>query len=248
MIILYLVMPKRYIQLTIQKPRILAHQGKVLEQREIPYLESVKMVLKNWAFLRMGFSITFLYFVVTCIQFWFSDYMITVMNLPKEIVFTIFGVVSVTGPVFGVILGGIISSKLGGYNEPKSLYVTAILSFFACACALPISFLPESLVILQVSLLWCLLFSGGFTMPSITGVMLNTVPEDLKTTANSISNTFNNIFGFLPSPYLYGYIADMGGVVGANKRTAMFVNMCMSIPVAFLICYQALLTRYQSKK
>jgi hypothetical protein len=112
------------------------------------YWESVKLVMKSFAFLRMAFSITFLYFVVTCIQFWFSDYMISVMEQPKEIVFTIFGVVSITGPVFGVILGGIISSKLGGYNTKNSLYVTALLSAFACACALPISFLPKSTVIL----------------------------------------------------------------------------------------------------
>jgi hypothetical protein len=85
-------------------------------------------------------------------------------------------------------------------------------------------------------------------MPSITGMMLNTVSEDLKTTANSISNTFNNIFGFLPSPYLYGLISDMGGQVGGNKRTAMLVNMCFSIPVTLLISYHALKRFYKEKK
>jgi MFS family permease len=156
------------------------------------------------------------------------------MELPKGYVFTIFGVVSITGPVFGVIFGGLISSKLGGYNSPSSLYVTTLLGLLSVVFAIPIPFIPKDLVPLQIVLLWCLLFAGGFTMPSVTGVMLNTVPEHLKTTANSLSNTCYNIFGFLPSPYIYGAIADRSG-----KREAMFANMCVSFMAAAPIMYQA---------
>jgi len=55
-------------------------------------------------------------------------------------------------------------------------------------------------------------------MPTITGMMLNTVDEHLKTSANSLANMWYNLFGFLPAPYIYGAIADMGGIVGGNKR------------------------------
>ena len=159
-----------------------------------------------------------LYYVVTGIQFWYSDFAITVMNQPREIVFTVFGLVSVTGPILGVVLGGLISSKIGGYNHPKCIYFTAGVSFFAMIVSVPAGFVPAELFPIQVLLLWCLLFAGGFMMPNMTGMMLNSVDEHLKTSANAISNMCYNVLGFLPAPYIYGAIADMGPKMGGNKR------------------------------
>lgn len=98
-------------------------------------------VICNPGFNRMCLTLTVLYFVVTGIQFWFSDFLITVMNLEKEVVFSIFGFVSISGPVFGVIFGGYISSKLGGYNSPRSIYWTAAVSVFSIFMAVPIPYL-----------------------------------------------------------------------------------------------------------
>ena len=68
-------------------------------------------------------------------------------------------------------------------------------------------------------------------LPAIMGMMVNAVDEGLKTTANSIANTSFNVFGFLPSPYIYGLISDAGDVVGGNKRNAMKLNM--TLPTVF---------------
>lgn len=185
----------------------------------------------------MCLSVTLLYFVVTGIQFWFSDFLITVMNMEKEVVFTIFGFVSISGPVFGVIFGGFISSKLGGYNNPRSLYWTAAVSVFSIFMSVPIPYMGYDKVGLQIVLLWFMLFSGGMMLPGIMGMMLNTVDENLKTTANSIANTSFNLFGFLPSPYVYGLISDVGDVIGGNKRAAMKVNMYMPMVFSMLIVW-----------
>ena len=67
------------------------------------------------------------------------------MKVKREIVFTIFGLVSVTGPIFGVIFGGFVSSKIGGYNQPKCVYVTAAVSFFAVIVSAPAGFIPSHL-------------------------------------------------------------------------------------------------------
>ena len=72
-------------------------------------------------------------------------------------------------------------------------------------------------------------------LPSIMGMMLNAVDEGLKTTANSIANTSFNVFGFLPSPYIYGLISDAGDVVGGNKRNAMKLNMTLPTVFALLM-------------
>ena len=201
-------------------------------------------VITNLGFNRMCLSVTMLYFVVTGIQFWFSDFLITVMNLEKELVFTIFGFVSISGPVFGVLFGGWASSKFfGGYNNPKSLYWMATVSVFAVFMAVPIPYLGYDKVAVQIILLWFMLFCGGMMLPGIMGIMLNTVDENLKTTANSIANTSFNLFGFLPSPYVYGLISDAGDVMGGNKRAAMKVNMTLPAIFSMLIVWQAFDTK-----
>jgi MFS family permease len=167
------------------------------------------------------------------------------MKLEKSKVFTIFGFVSISGPVFGVIFGGWVSSKLGGYNNPKSLYFMAGISIFSLCMSIPIPFLE--VIWLQITMLWFMLFCGGMMLPSITGLMLNTVSDELKTTANSFANTCYNLLGFLPSPYIYGLISDIGGVIGANKRNAMKFNMSIPLLFTLLLVYHALRVRQTEK-
>lgn len=118
-------------------------------------------------------SVTCLYFVVTGIQFWFSDYMITEMGIDKQVVFTWFGIVSITGPILGVFVGGQITTALGGYKSLHNLYSVLIMSIFSILFALPIPFMNQTVPI--VGLVWLELFTGGYMLPSMTGMMLNTV-------------------------------------------------------------------------
>ena len=53
-------------------------------------------------------TIASLYFVITGIQFWVSDYMLLVLGFPESSVFTIYGICSITATLLGVIVGGII--------------------------------------------------------------------------------------------------------------------------------------------
>ena len=66
----------------------------------------LKEIFKNKSFFYLIMSITFLYWVLTGIQYWFSDYLITEIKADPEIVYISYGVISITGPVIGVITGG----------------------------------------------------------------------------------------------------------------------------------------------
>ena len=111
--------------------------------------------------------------------------------------------------MLGVIIGGKVVSLLGGYNSRKALVVILLMSFLASSCSIPIGYLHEPHHYVHVTiLLWLLLFGGGFILPCATGIMLNTVKEELRTSANSIANIWCNLLGFLPAPYVYGLIAD----------------------------------------
>jgi sugar phosphate permease len=130
-------------------------------------------VISNKTYLLVVLSVSFLYYIITGIQYWVSDYMIIVLQQSEATVFICFGVVSITGPVLGVIIGGNITTYLGGYSTRKSLQQTLCFTCLCLVFALPAPFIDN--FPLFCSLLWFLLFFGGAILPSLTGVLLNTV-------------------------------------------------------------------------
>ena len=195
------------------------------------FCEKFRAILTNPSFLFMLFSITFLYFIITGIQYWVSDYLIAVLKVEQKTVFISFAIVSITGPVFGVIVGGNVTAYLGGYTSKAALKMTII---FACLCLLtaaPIAFLSNFPLFL--TLLWFLLFFGGFILPCLTGIMLSTVDKHFKTIANSFANLIYNLIGYLPAPSVYGAIYDAGD--GGNAREAMATLMFTSFLCVFFL-------------
>jgi len=57
-----------------------------------------------------------LYFVVTGIQYWLPTYLKDVYLLEPDEAAIFYATTSITGPVSGVIIGGIITTAFGGYN------------------------------------------------------------------------------------------------------------------------------------
>lgn len=124
----------------------------------------------------MGMSLTVLYYVIAGIQYWISDYMITVLKQEETVVFSSFAFISVTGPVLGVVVGGNVTTCLGGYNSKRSMKTTCILGVLCIFSAFPVIFLDNFIAV--AVLVWLLLFSGGCILPSMTGIMLNQVEKD----------------------------------------------------------------------
>ena len=132
--------------------------------------------------------------------------MLSALGAEESQAFTTFGIVSITGPVVGVIIGGSVTTALGGYTAPKTLYLSCGIALFCLFCAAPIPFI-ENFWVFTV-LLWLLLFSGGFILPPMTGIMLATIEPRSKATANSLANLVYNLGGYLPGPYIYGAVYE----------------------------------------
>ena len=157
--------------------------------------------------------------------------MITVLKQKESVVFATFAFESITGPVLGVIIGGNVTTSLGGYNAKNSLRLSVALAAACVLVAAPIPFMTNYWVF--NALLWLLFFTGGFILPCLTGIMLNTVAKELRTTANSLANLSYNLCGFLPAPFIYGAIFDLGE--GGNSRSAMSALMFTSVICFFCI-------------
>ena len=69
-------------------------------------------------------------------------------------------------------------------------------------------------------------------MPATTGIMLNFVPPDMRTMANSIANLSYNLLGYLPAPLLYGIAYEYDG--GGKSHLGMWAIQMFTC-VAFLL-------------
>jgi sugar phosphate permease len=197
------------------------------------YCDRVINVLSNKYYRAILAAMTLLFFIITGVQYWLTDYMINYLHFEESTVFISYAIICVTGPVLGVAVGGSIITKFGGYTTKSSIITALVFATCTLVSAIPIPFLSSYWPF--VLCLWFLLFFGGAILPVLTGIMLNTVNIHQKTTANSLANLSYNLFGFLPAPAIYGIIYDSGE--GGNSRLAMgFILYFAFFSVSFL-CY-----------
>lgn len=84
------------------------------------FCTKMKKVCTNKIFLSLMFALTGLFYVVTGIQYWLPDYIQNVLDIEPHTATLYFVVVSLSAPIGGVIVGGIVTTAYGGYNDPKA--------------------------------------------------------------------------------------------------------------------------------
>lgn len=189
-------------------------------------------MVRNKIFLSLCFSLTGLYFVVTGVQYWIPDYLQNEIGVSAHTTSLYFSVTSLSAPISGVIVGGIVVSKCGGYNTRKSHKLLLVVAVFAVLSALPVPFIKRGQFYFIGTCCWLLLFFGGFVLPPLTGIMINSVGDYEKSSANSIANICYNLFGYLPAPALYGLVASF-----SNSRWALGMLMYSTIFTVGLLYY-----------
>ena len=188
---------------------------------KLPIRKQLRIVLRSKMFIFLTAAIAALYFVVSGIQFWMTDYLLTCIDADKKKITLCFTIVSATGPAIGVVFGGIFVDKMGGYRGARGMATTTKIltsfAFFAVVMGVPAAYLSSLVPI--IVLVWFLLFFGGAIIPAATGLILASVPEAMRPFASAISMLFNNIMGFAGGTFLPGIFMqillsyDFGGVL-----------------------------------
>jgi MFS family permease len=155
-------------------------------------------------FVLLLLSLTCLFVVITGIQFWSTDYFVSVLGVKQSMAYKYFFVVGAIGPITGVLFAGFVFDRFGGYNGPQAIPIISGFGFIALIAAISSTISVEPMHV--AACMTIQLFCGGFIMPAATGLMLNQVPSTMRTVSNSIANLSYNLFGYVPAPYLYGYI------------------------------------------
>src|SRR5690606_26424215 len=74
-----------------------------------------------------------------------------------------------------------------------------------------------------ITLMWLLLFFGGSIVPGLTGIMISSTHDKTKEISNSITHLCYNLFGYLPSPFLYGLVCKYTGGVTSRYGLAFIL-------------------------
>ena len=173
------------------------------------FLYQTKIVLTTPLYVSITFGLCSIYFIVTGIQFWMTKYLIEILEAEPLLVNIIFSFISVTAPLFGVLVGGSFSDKYGGYkgeNVIKAIKICIAFGLISFVFAFPMGFLFQ--IIYLSILLWAFLFFGAAIIPIGTGIMISSVQKDCQATSSSISQLIFNLLGYFFSPMLTGYIMD----------------------------------------
>jgi MFS family permease len=189
--------------------------------------KNIKETVRSKMFVYMVMAISTLYFITTGIQYWISDYLQVVLDIPAEETFYFYSFTCLTAPMMGLITSGIVFSYIGGYNSPKAFLLLFMAGLVSLVVSLPAPFANRRYTI--YSLMWLLFFSGSFLLPTMTGIMLNSVKQNQRTTANSVATLCYNLFGFLPAPFIYGFVSTLGDNVKRSNRYALACIMFTSI-------------------
>jgi MFS family permease len=180
-------------------------EGGIVRER-LTITHSLKQLLHSPIFISCTLSLAALYFVVTGVQFWITEYLLITLNIPYATVLAGFTIVSATGPVSGVVFGGWIVDRLGGYKGLKGNSVSSKLclsfAFMAAGFALPAGFTSE--FYLMIFLVWATLFFGGAIVPVATGLVLAAVPAKLRSFSSAMSMLVYNIGGYALGTVLPG--------------------------------------------
>ena len=155
-----------------------------------------------------------------------------------------FVVCGALGPILGVGLSGFIFDTMGGYNGMKTPVVFSAV--------MTVSGISALLSVASTNRWWAMftilieLFTGGLCVPVLTGYMLNTVPRNLQTEANSIANLTYNLLGFFPAPSIYGVVYQMNG--SGNNRYGMLTIQAFGILIPIVLWPVVLKKFYKAKK
>lgn len=192
----------------------------------------LSIIIKEKVFIFSVLGLSALFYVITGVQYWVSDYMDNILGVhsgKRRLLYFTF--VCFTSPTIGVLLGGVLLNGLGGYDTKHSILIAVVLSILASVSGF---FVPlVSNVTIFVTLLWFVLFFGGGILPVITGIIISSLPQSLTGSGNSFTSFVGNLFGYLPAPYIYGLFTDFFHDKGKMGMT--FTMWFSFVGVGFII-------------
>ena len=188
-------------------------------------------LISNPTFMIYVLARASLVFPLTIIQTWIIDYLENALKITdKKIRLISTGIITSTAPTLGILMGGFLLQKVGGYENKKASLISIILfsfSFIGCI------FFPFCDNIISLSIcLWIGFFFGSSLFPILIGIILSCNENEFKASANSMTTFISNVIGHMPAPYIYGIINNKYG-----KNYPKFAMKCTVFSMFFCLVF-----------
>lgn len=170
----------------------------------------VKSLLKNPLYVVITMGMSSLYFVVTGVQFWVTEFLVSVLHFQKLSVVALSTFSFLTAPTSGVWFGGYVCDLCGGYRggAQQRVAVRVTTLFAGIGATLAVSCIYVESFILFAFLIWGCLFFGAALVPVAVGIQLACVPLHQRSISSALSQFAYNMFGWFSAPLVSGVVMD----------------------------------------
>ena len=178
-----------------------------IKEEKSTLLLNLTNILTNSIFIIMTLGISLTYFTMGGLKFWtpnYLDYKFKGKNFDIPYL-----IISFTGPTLGIVLGGISGTCVGGYSSKHAILVCFF--FVVSSTIFGIISCFTSNFYMWLLFIWLYFFFGTGIVPLGTGIVINSVSNDIKGDAVTINNFLQNSIGNLPPSYVYGLIKEYYG-------------------------------------
>ena len=193
----------------------------------IIFLKQLPKILCTKIYIFMSIGTTVAFFGMRVIQFYADKYMELVLLVNKNVKFIYYAILCLTGPILGVLIIGIIMQKIGGYGSRKGMILILVLN--AIADGISVLFTITLNTFVSLASAWIYLFCLAAVTPLQGGVIIASLPKELKGNGYAVNMFFLNALGSFPSSYVFAlicdYIKDKYDKSNMRYRTTMRIVM-----------------------
>ena len=169
--------------------------------------KNILKILCNKLFLFTTLSNSISFFGLGIVQYWGDQYMEIILKIEGNLRFVIFAVLCLLGPILGMIFGGIVCSKLGGYNKKKAMIFVMIITAIASIISSFIT-INDNMAVFIIFTLSYLFFICAPISPE-SGIIISSLDNHLRGDGFALSNSLLNLLGSFPSSYIFGALSDL---------------------------------------
>ena len=219
----------------------------LLKENNPSFWKQLPQIVCTKLFIFMSISNTVAFFGMRVIQYYADKYMEKVLLLGEKIKQSLYVILCITGPIIGNIVIGIVCTKIGGYASKNGMKLILVLNIVASISS---TFITVTLSpILSLFCCWLYLFCFASAVPLQGGLIIASLPKNLKSNGFALNMFFLNLIGSFPSAYVYSLIADSldkhyNGEERKKYRTAMTITMLYNY-VGLILAFMAGIFRFR---
>ena len=210
---------------------------KTFKEKIIDMFKELLFLIKNKIYLLSVIKRANITFILQIVHSYLKPYQIHTLDNPDEDLLVLFYSLStlVSGAVGGLI-GGIITKKLGGYENAKSIYIMIIPEILTTITITFLAFTKDFYIYnINLMLFFCFISMGS---PVIQGYLINAIPKSIKGIGVGLDMIISTFLGKIPGPVIYGALEDKYKEV--NPPLAWRICMCyfyVGVIAVFYLCY-----------